>query len=724
MAASPASMLKVVSSGLEDLGRLNLPKGQPSLTPYRSVIRKRNRWASQWRRVDFDMLADFGRTATVTLPILGDLITRATLVVDLPDLVSSQRAAIEAGAVGPFWSWTNGVGHALCSDVQFKINDQILDRFNSQLLAALDEQHAPIEHIDSTNQLLLRNPSTYSATETQDPTASVEVVFPFWWNRGLGPQALPIQALYKDKVQITVSFRAAQDVVYTTGRAADGGLPPLSGATFVDSSGAPVPGVAMPTQWHFRDAYWIVEYISLEDREAAAIRMADLQIPFEQRILVPPQTTAGARYVRIPLEQAGLIRDMTWIAQRDDALTYNNYFLFSRDLGDPWWPNAVFPLWDYQDGYARPAFVDRRSDPIQSATLWIGGKRRFESDAPSFFRTLMPALNCRRTPSINRYVYRYDFGFWPSGGLAETLDLAVDEVRGAANWDKLPDKELALTMNVGCTTPTWAPDPSQPARTYTGATFQQLESDFAGTTQAFRVDLYGATPYLPPSEFGDQDVSGYTANGCGAYVSGIVDYQTLRRTPNFASVAVRTVPNGSASLVLQAIDPSTAASTYTWIAVAGGGGWGSGAGNGGDAGSAVQIGSRGDGVHSHDASGGYGGAGGGRPAAVGAPDGQLMPTNSVAFVTTFATTGTGNAGDGYAGGGSGFIGGGGGGSYVSRLISGVESYTLTDPAPVRAVVTPLIRADPPPPSYQIHVWLTRINMLRVSSGRAAVLFTV
>jgi hypothetical protein len=61
---------------------------------------------------------------------------------------------------------------------------------------------------------------------------------------------------------------------------------------------------------------------------------------------------------------------------------------------------------------------------------------------------------------------------------------------------------------------------------------------------------------------------------------------------------------------------------------------------------------------------------------------------------------------------------------VSRLISGVESYTLTDPAPVRAVVTPLIRADPPPPSYQIHVWLTRINMLRVSSGRAAVLFTV
>ena len=109
MPSTPASMLRILGYGLQDLERLNPPRGQPSTKFYTAVLRPRSRWASQWRRVEFDNLADFGRKATTTLPILGEFITRATLVVELPDIFGPQAAAEAAVSppsvlIGPYWS--------------------------------------------------------------------------------------------------------------------------------------------------------------------------------------------------------------------------------------------------------------------------------------------------------------------------------------------------------------------------------------------------------------------------------------------------------------------------------------------------------------------------------------------------------------------------------------------------------------------------------------------
>ena len=145
-------MLQVVSSGLQDRERLNSPQGQPSLQFYKSVMRKRTRWASQWRRVEFDNLADFGRTAIVTLPINGELNTRATLVVELPDIYTPQINAInqqiadpsDNRVIGPYWAWTNSIGHAIVANVDFLIDGAVIDSFDSQLLEVLDEQTTPV----------------------------------------------------------------------------------------------------------------------------------------------------------------------------------------------------------------------------------------------------------------------------------------------------------------------------------------------------------------------------------------------------------------------------------------------------------------------------------------------------------------------------------------------------------------------------------------------------
>jgi hypothetical protein len=652
MASTPASMMRIVTTGLQDRERLNTYAGQPSAKFYTAVHHRRTRWASQWRRVEFDNQADFGKRATATLPVHAELITRVTLVVSLPDLYTPQRKAeLAAGGtfglrrlIGPHWSWTNGIGHALCSDAELRIGDQVVDRLDSRLLEVIDEQEGPVEHWDSKNTMIARDPSAYTQfayegrTPSQQRQQTVEIVFPFWFNRGPGPQALPIQALARDRVQITVNFRDLQQCVYSDARVdprnpgfgavgVPGQLPTMAGCGFyqTDSDGVPInnmtrvpigvpgslepkgsvlPGYTMPpaSALRFQDAFWVVEYVSLEDREAAALRAADLQIPIEQHVAVPVTNTGGASHVRIPLAQGGLVRDITWVAQREEATNYNAYFLFSRDLADPsidgsvdasasfvpWWPNARLPDWDYGNGYIRPGFADRHSDPVTAASLWIRGKRRFELEGPSFFRSLIPALGSRRCPLIDRYIYRYDFGFWPTGGLEEALNLPVDQARGFANWDRLPQKELELTLDTGCgggANSAWEVDPTQAVRTYTGGdVIGNITADFADTTAGFQIELLGA--------------GGGPTHGRGAIVSGIVDYQAIVNGAGFNGLYARANAGGSASLFVRKTDGSV-----TWIAVAGAGGSGSGVGvnRGGHAASATEVAFRGgNAVRTHE----------------------------------------------------------------------------------------------------------------------------
>ena len=623
---------------------------------------------------------------------------------------------------------------------------------DSRLLEVLDEQTGSVDHFDSTNLLTYRYPFGYSETVgvvvpgsvdvvPTPPTNALHIQFPFWWNRGIGPQALPIQALSKDKVQIACTFRPIQECVYTGDYTSTnpnlpgpGPIPTFLGCPYLNAAGAVIPGVSIPASLSFR-AYWLIEYVSLEDREAAAFRMADLQIPIEQHVALQPQTTNGAPIQRIPLYPGGLIRDMIWVCQRVEAPTYNAWFLFSRELGTEyasgkiWWPNAIIPPFNYWDGYARPAFVDRQSDPITAATMTIRGLTRFEHEAPSFFRSLIPALNCRRTPLVDRYIYRYDFGFWPTGGLAEAFDLKPDEMRGAANWSKLPRRELVLNMWQGCTNEEWIPDPNQSPRTYTAANFSMIESDFAPTTAGFSVVLTGCRPEYPNL---------LTFNGNGGYVSGMFDYQQIRRLSGYQATYIRCVPSGSAAIIATSVSGAT--TTYTPIAVAGGGGYGSDVSGikwGGDAMGATECSfNGGETAKDHNFTANIGGGGGGRigalPAIVpgpGGPDGDTMTAHATdtlfwsTLQSTGGTTRTRHGGDGYYGGGSGNLAGGGGGSYVSPYMSEVETYGQAEtPTNASVTLTPLVRRPVAAPSFNVYVWLTRVNMLRINNGHGALMF--
>ena len=156
-----ASLLKVISTGIQD-ERLQPPKDQPSLDSFQTVFIKAGRYGTQWVKIDFDTLPNFGTTAVARLPVYGELIARVYLVTQMPDIstpqLTARAAAVRAGRTfaGPYFSWTNSLGHALINEASLFIGGSLIDSIPGNLMEVLDEFQTPLEKTVEANRQLCR----------------------------------------------------------------------------------------------------------------------------------------------------------------------------------------------------------------------------------------------------------------------------------------------------------------------------------------------------------------------------------------------------------------------------------------------------------------------------------------------------------------------------------------------------------------------------------------
>ena len=488
--SSPATLLSVVCFGLQDT-RLLPPKGQPDIKNYIKVLKKTTRWAAQWVRVDFDGQPNFGQRATCTIPRKAELLTQVTLVTTMPDIATAQQraaAACEPGTfIGPSYGWTNSLGHALINMVELDIGGVNVDRMDGLFLEARDELYESVQEIRSKNRLINRVPNGFNSTSIGNTSTAVNYTpIPFWFSQGEYANALPVDALAADQIQISVTFRPVTQLYFTESRLDDRNpgfregidvpntMCPLLGGIFYRENGAApqriysispnsqnagisgeiLPGFTMPTSLNLGDTYLLCEFISLEEAEADALRSSQLDYRVEQHYIVPVQQTQRAENVRLRLPYNNPVKDLFWCCQRPEVATYNSWFLLCRDLYAPttlpeewwkipWWPDAVITTSDQ----AKPAFRTAYSEPIRGARMAFSNLIRFQHEqSPSFFRSLLPILNYRKAPLFNRYLYVYPFGLAPGANDDTSLGPSYNP-RGASNFDKLPKKELQITMN-------------------------------------------------------------------------------------------------------------------------------------------------------------------------------------------------------------------------------------------------------------------------------------
>jgi hypothetical protein len=485
-----AALLKTLHSGIQDL-RLLPPKGQPAVSFFKKVMIKAGRFTTQWVRLDFDQIPNFGKQATITLPRQGHLLSRMYVVVNFPDIVGPQlRAKAAAGSTfaGPTFGWTNSLGHALIQEAQIDIGGARVSMLNSKLLEVLDEFHTPYEKVTLVNQLIERYDNGFKVEKigwdpAQRPTR-VAVPLPFWFNRGDAGAFLPIDAISTDQVRLSIQFAPLADLYVSQDLSSNDITKPLgklypqileSAFYKKDSTGtiqmsgingstttqtvSRIPNITMPTILNLEDSYIMAEYIYLDKAEANRFRLADIMLPIPQHYAFEPYNTQNFTEVTIPLRIANPTRDLFFYAQRVEAPSYNAHFLATRDLSGfdvtvaPWWPDASGLQAQYFTGDYVPAFTVRESDPISDIILNYEGKLlRYATAASATFRSILPALNQRKTPWVNKYYYTLSFGVL-NGYLPPSLP------SGEANLDKIRriDLQLRFTPLRGCAPGTAVP---------------------------------------------------------------------------------------------------------------------------------------------------------------------------------------------------------------------------------------------------------------------------
>lgn len=483
-----ASLLKVISTGIQD-ERIQFG-GKVSAAPFYKVFRRSGRFTTQFYRIDFDNLPQFGQTGYFRIRRQGHLVQRLYLVATMPDLYSAfqtQRDAAAAAAVDPsqvllpIYGWTNSLGHALVQEASIFFANERLDTIDSRLLEIMDEFNTTLEKTTAINRLIKRNDSNFAPTSFGNslfPNATllptqVIVPLPFWFARGDPASALPTDAISRDEMRISIRFRDINGLYYTDSRVtentsqADGtSLYPLLGAQMyvTDPTGSPVPGInfdandlapnvsilpgvfsPLTQQLQLGESYILAEYVYLDEPEAVAYRLGDLYIPMVQHYALDPVSNLGSANVAVPLNIGNPVRDLYWMVQRVEAPSYNAHFLATRDLSNsetpfaPWWPDAS-GLSATIPAYLKPGFAWRDSEPISAAAIiYEGSLVRTRSEAPPLYRTIIPCLEQKKSPWVNRYLYNFPFG-------VKNLYTPATRSQGEANLDKIKRRELRLQI--------------------------------------------------------------------------------------------------------------------------------------------------------------------------------------------------------------------------------------------------------------------------------------
>jgi hypothetical protein len=339
-------------------------------------------------------------------------------------------------------------------------------------MEVLDEFQTPIEKVSEASRQLCRaengfNQETFGYNNTTSQTVITHL--PFWFSRGDPGCALPIDALNIDEVRLSINFKPITSLYYTDSRASKpalnvegGSLLTIQNSPFYysDSSGTiianiepikaanskllPFPNLNMPENFSIQESYLMVEYIYLDKPEANRFRIADIQIPIVQHYIFDPVDTQHNTHARIPLVIPNPTRDIFFFCQRYEAPGLNAHFLGSRDLSDSsnlnelWWPDASGLDAQFYT-VPKPGFSTRFSEPIRWLALnYAETLNRYSTENVALFRTLLPSLEQRKAPWINRYYYNLPLasqnGFTP-----------FSAPMGQANLDKV----LRLNLSLG-----------------------------------------------------------------------------------------------------------------------------------------------------------------------------------------------------------------------------------------------------------------------------------
>ena len=456
-----ASLLRIVHSGPQN-ERLNQRQQQPQTKFFHKIFRREGRFTTRWERLDFNIPPQFGQQTTAVLPRKGHLLSHLYLITNYPTvdtsvITSTSQINIDTtiscniNIYKP--SWTNSIGHALIQNAELQIGGVRIERLDGQLLEILDEFNTPLEKVPVVNKLIGRydnnyiksittvsnnniTSNTFSYPSPLSKALTTATPLPFFFNRGDSAAALPVDAIQADEIRLQINFRPFSGLYYITPSGSN-----LSGTL----EGSALPPLQKNPQ--LGDTYLLAEYIYLDAPEANRFRIADISLPITQHYPLQPLDTQGLPQAQIDIAAPNPVRDIFFYCQPWVAPAYNAHFLSTKYISsnvnalEPWWPDAqgLNPLYISP---LKPGFWPDKydSEPITSIALQYEGRlTKFSTENTALFRHVLPSLEQKKAPWVNRYYYNIPFGV--QHGLTSRTTPT-----GEVNYDKISRRELQLTF--------------------------------------------------------------------------------------------------------------------------------------------------------------------------------------------------------------------------------------------------------------------------------------
>jgi hypothetical protein len=188
---SGGGLIQIVAYGAQDI----FLTADPEITFWKLQYRRHTNFATESIEQTFNGNADFGKKVSATIARNGDLMYRATLVVELPEIEPTVSGC-----------WTHDVGHHLINTVDFEVGGQRIDRHWGDWLQIWSSLTVPDSQKVTYYKMIGRTEQLCGYNTNVKPRTTLYIPLQFYFNRFAGC-ALPLIALQYHEVKINVEFR-------------------------------------------------------------------------------------------------------------------------------------------------------------------------------------------------------------------------------------------------------------------------------------------------------------------------------------------------------------------------------------------------------------------------------------------------------------------------------------------------------------------------------------
>lgn len=177
----------------------------PQITFFKSIVRRNANFSVEPVEQPFNVPPNFGDKVSCDISRnIGDLLHRAYLVVDLPDIVGQQDV---------LYAWRRNIGYALIDFVELEVNGRVVDRLHGDWLQLVEELESDVE-FKKLGRLVGDVPELYEFSASKRGRR-LHVPLRFWFAQVFG-RALPLVALQYSEVKLYVQFKPLADCLFVS----------------------------------------------------------------------------------------------------------------------------------------------------------------------------------------------------------------------------------------------------------------------------------------------------------------------------------------------------------------------------------------------------------------------------------------------------------------------------------------------------------------------------